>query len=125
MRIDVADLIFANTGIGDDQLHAAHRAFAFFRRGGDVIGVTVHAVPNQLRIHTNSAPPGVLQLFQHDDTRAFAEHEPVSVLIERAAGFGRFVVPERERFRGGKAGYAKGVIAASAPPATITSASPR
>ena len=28
----------------------------------------------------------MLQLFQHQDTRAFAEHEAVSVLIERPAG---------------------------------------
>jgi hypothetical protein len=67
---------------------------------------------------------GVLALFEHQHAGAFAEHEAVAALVPGTRGRGRVVVAGGQRPRGGEAADAQREIVESAPPATITSASP-
>ena len=68
----------------------------------------------------------VLQLLEDQDARALAHDEPVAVEVERTARLLRGVVAPRKRLLRAEARRATaGVMAASAPPVTMTSASPR
>ena len=84
VRVDVADLVQVEAGVGDRRLHGPHRAVAGGLGGRDVMGVAGGAEAEHLRV--DRCPPllGVLHLLQDDDGRAFSEHEAVAVAVERA-----------------------------------------
>jgi hypothetical protein len=65
-------------------------------RGGDPVGVVRPAAAEELGVDLRPAPAGVLQVREDDDAGPLAEHEPVAVSIEGAAGRGRVVVAGRE-----------------------------
>ena len=69
--------------------------------------------------------PGVLVLLEHQDAGAFAEHEAVAVRSNGRLARRRIVVARRQRLHRVEARRRPvGEIVDSAPPATITSASP-
>src|SRR5256884_3460402 len=67
-----------------------------------MVGVAVHTVADQFGIDPNATPTRMFQFLQDHDSSAFAEHEPVSVLVERPARFRRIIVAKRQGFRRGK-----------------------
>ena len=107
--------------------HAAEGAVAILGRRGDVVGVAGQAVADDLGIDLGAARLGVLQLFENDDAGALAHDEAVAVAVIGARGLfracrcGRSTAPGRRRSRRATSG----VTGDSAPPATITSASPK
>ena len=103
VRIDVLDLIRIQTGVVQRDVHALGGACAVLGGRGHVIGVGVHADTDQFGIDGRAARLGVLVLFEYHDTGAVAEHEAVTVLVERTAGGLGIVVAGREGARGGKA----------------------
>ena len=66
-----------------------------------------------------------LELFEDQARRALAEHKAIAILVERTRRLLRRVVARRQRARLVERGDRDGVIAASDPPASITSAWPR
>src|SRR5918992_1012687 len=82
-----------------------------------MIRVAVGAVANHFSVNFGAAPQRVLALFQNQNSRAFADDEPIPVFVERPARAFRFIVAGRKRLHGGKA--------ASAPPAMTASCNPR
>ena len=124
VRVDVVDLVGVELGALQRRLHGAVAAVAVLRRRGDVIGVARQAVAHDLGIDLGAALLGVLVLFEHDDAGALAHDEAVAVLVPRPRGRGRRVVEAgRQRAQAAKPAMPMRQIAASAPPATITSAS--
>ena len=100
-------------------------AVAVFGRRGDVIGVARQAVTDDLGIDLRAARLGVLQLFEHDDAGALAHDEAVAVPVVGTRGrFGSSLKPVDSARQAAKPASASRPIGDSAPPATITSASP-
>ena len=91
----------------------------------DVVGVAAHAVANDLGQNRGAAAFRELQIFQDQDAGAFANDEAVAVFIPRTAGLlGSSLRVERARMAANPP-TPMGVMAASVPPAIMTSASPR
>ena len=90
---------------------------------GDVAAVGTRAVAEQLGVDPRTAAPGVLQFFDHQQAGPFAEHEAVAVPVERPAGAGGSSLRSDRARMLEKPAMPIGVIAASVPPVTMTSAS--
>ena len=106
-------------------LHRPHTSFSSGRHARDVVRVRAHAVTDNFGQDLGFAGTRVLQLLQDQDAGPFSHHEAIAVFIERAAGmFGSALRVERARMAA-KPPTPMGVMAASAPPAIITSASSR
>ena len=105
-------------------LHRAIGARAFGMRRGDVIGVAGQAIADHLGIDFRAARLGVLIFLEHDDARALAHDEAVAVLVIGPAGLlGRSLKLVESARAWAKPAMPIGQIAASAPPASMTSAS--
>ena len=92
----------------------------------NMVGVRRGTVAAKFGIDARAAPPGMFELLKNENHRAFGEHETVPIGIVGTRGALRGVVAGRERARiWAKAPMESGVTTASAPPDTITSASPR
>ncbi len=90
-----------------------------------MVSVRAHPVANDLGQDGGIAGAGMFQLLQHQDAGPLANHKAVAVFIKRAAGmFGSALRVESARMAANPP-TPMGVIAASAPPAMITSASSR
>src|SRR5438309_4921071 len=87
MRVDVTDLVLADTGILERQFHAPDSTFSLFRRGSDMVCVAVHTIAYQFGIDPNVTPTRMYRFLRDHDSGAFAEHEPVAVLVERPAPY--------------------------------------
>ena len=96
MRIDIADLLAGDPRILQRELHTPHSPFAFFRWSRNVVRVAVHPVPDDLPIYSNPTPDGVFTFLDHDDPCPFSQHKSITILVERTARFGRFIIPERQ-----------------------------
>ena len=105
--------------------HGAESALVALGRRGDVEGVAGHAVAADLGVDLGAALLGVLVFLQHHHAGAFAHDEAVAVLVPGARGLGgRSLKPVDSAREAQKPAMPSGLTAASAPPATITSASP-
>ena len=72
--------------------HYPERTVAIFRRLGDVIRVARHPIPNDFRQNRRISLLGVLERFQRQYSRAFTNHKPITVGIERPTGMLRILV---------------------------------
>ncbi len=125
MRVDVIEVAGGNARALQRGLHAAERAIAILAGRGDVVGIARHAVANDFGIDLRPARLRMLKFFQHDNAGALAHHEAIAILIIRARGlFGRVVEPVESARQAAKPASEMREIGDSAPPATITSASP-
>ena len=112
-------------GVGEGLLHAGDRRGAVRVGRGDVARIAGGAVAGELAEDGGPALDGVVPALEHEEPGALAHHEPVAVAVERARRRGRVVVassssaPMRPN-----AAIAVGVMLASAPPASATSARP-
>jgi hypothetical protein len=89
------------------------------------MGIGTHAETGQFAVDPRPPRPGMLVLLEHDDARAFAEHEAVAIPVPRTAGRLRVVVARRQGARGAqKPPRPRFETQPSAPPAIMTSASP-
>jgi len=92
MRIDIIDILRRDTRTAQGILHRAETAVAVFGGGGDVIGITRHAVTDDFTVNGCAAFFGVFQFFQDEDTGSLTEDETVPVFIEWPARFLRSIV---------------------------------
>src|SRR5262249_11314425 len=99
VRVDVVDVGRVEAAVPERVGHAARGPCSVFRRRGDVVRVGGQPVPGKLAIDPRTARSGVFQFLQHEDARAFAEHEAVAVDIPGTAGCRRIVVPRGQRAR--------------------------
>ena len=60
MRIHILNLLWRDTGAGKGSLHGAEGAIMALGRGGDVIGITAHAIADHLAINLGTARLGVV-----------------------------------------------------------------
>ena len=93
MRIHILDLLWRDTGAGKGSLHGAEGAVMAFSRGGDVIGVTTHAIADHLAVNLGTARLGVLQFFQHQHAGTFAHDKAITRFIP-GAGRGGWIIIE-------------------------------
>jgi hypothetical protein len=124
VRVDVTDLVRGHAGVAQGRRDAAGRTRAGRVGRGDVVGVAGQTGTGQPGVHPGTAGGGVLLGLQDQDAGALAEHEAVAALVVRAAGGGGLVVAGGQRPHLREAGQRQRVDAASAPPATTTSARP-
>ena len=91
---------------------------------GDVVRIGAHAEAGQFAVDSGTARLGVFELLQNQHAGTFAQHEAVAILVPGTARGRRIVVARRERRAAENPPIPSGEMVASAPPATITSASP-
>ena len=85
VRVDVADRRRLEPGVPQRGAEAGLGAAVVGRRRRDVVGVAVGGVADQLGVDPRAAPSGVLELLEHQDAGALADHEAVAVEVERPA----------------------------------------
>ncbi len=95
-------------------------------RRGDVVGIARQAVADDLGVDAGAARLRVLEFLEHDDAGALAHDEAVAVAVLGARGACRLVVEARSTapWRRQSRRCAMRQTGDSAPPATMTSASP-
>ena len=98
--VDVVDVGGRELRVGQRLAACDDRALAFGVLVGDAERVGGRAVADDLGEDRRAAALRVLERFEDDHARAFAEHEPAAVGVERAAGARRVLV-ERSRGRSG------------------------
>lgn len=124
VRVDVVNVLRLHACVFQGHLHAACGAAAFRVRSGEVVGVCGDAVADEFPVNLGAAFLGMFQRFQNDDAGAFAHDEAVAVHIIRAGGALGFVIAGAEAFMLLNPETPVGRMVASAPPQTMTSASP-
>ena len=97
MGIDVLDLLGSQPGLLEGASRRADRSHPARCRQRDVGRVGGRSVPDQLGERGGAAGLRVLELLQHEDAGALADHEAITARIEGAGRRGRVVVPCRER----------------------------
>ena len=123
--VDIVDVGRGHARLLQRHLHRAVGARPFRMRRGDVIGVARQAVADHLGIDFRAARLGMLIFLEHDDARALAHDEAVAVLV---IGPARLLRPVVDSSMLSARAWAKpampiGQIVASAPPASMMSAS--
>ena len=108
MGIHISDYVGSNARIPHRVAHHPEATFMFRRRLRHVISIAAHSISRDLSQDASVALAGVLQLFQDQNARAFANHKTVAVAIPRTAGLFRCVVARRKGAHGGKAADAHG-----------------
>src|SRR5690348_11198801 len=100
MNVDVIHLLGSELRVAHRVQHDAIPALTFFARLGDVIGVGTPAVTNHFRHDRGSAPPGEFQLFENQNSRAFADDEAITVNVERTTCLFGTIIAGRESAHG-------------------------
>ena len=114
---------WADSGIAQRIAHDTEPTLVLRSWLGHVVRVAAHAVADNFGNDVGSACFGVFQLFQDQDARAFADHESVAVFVPGTAGVFGIVVARGKARMAANPPTPIGVMAASVPPAIITSAS--
>src|SRR6476469_31011 len=112
MGVQVADIARCQSRIGQSKSHRPAHTFAIRRRLDHVVGVVGGGVPGHFGQDRGAALFRVLESLEHEHRRSLAEHESVTVGVESAP-----IAPNPATL--------KRVTGASAPPAYITSTTPR
>ena len=84
VRIDVANLLGVNSGIGKRARYRARRPPRVRMHIGHTVGVVGRAVPGELAIDVRASPSRPFGLLEDQHAGAFAEHEPIAMPIERS-----------------------------------------
>jgi len=109
MGVDVVDRIGTEAGVSEGHADAGGGSAALWVGVGDSVGISRRAVADHLAVDIRPPPPGVLEVFEHDHCRPFAEHEAVPLVVERPAGPLWLVVAGGEGGEQVEAGHAEGV----------------
>src|SRR5215472_7719125 len=83
--IDIVNIGRTHSGIAHRVLHYPESALVFRRRLSDVIRVAAHSVAHDFGNGLGAAPTRMLQLFEDQDSRSFANHESVPGAVPRTA----------------------------------------
>src|SRR6185437_5628152 len=83
--VDVVDVGRVEAGAGQRLLDAGDRAAALVVAVGDPEGIGRRSVADDLAVDPRPAPPGVLELLEHEHPGPFAEDEAVAVAVEGTA----------------------------------------
>src|SRR5271163_2927843 len=102
VRVDVADIGRVELGILESGSHHAERAVAVGRGLRDVVRVARHAVANDFGKNIRVALLRVLERFEDQNPRPFANDKSIAPRIERPAGVSGIVIARRERFHSSK-----------------------
>ena len=86
-------------------LHALRSPFSIRRRGGNVVGVCITAEADNFGKDGGIALLRLLQVFQHQDARAFRHHKTVTVLLKGSACFLRFIIARGQCLQGTETGH--------------------
>src|ERR1700683_4573427 len=86
MSIDVTDNAGVKFRVPQRIPHNPKTAFMLRRRLRHMKGVGRHAIPDNLSQDWRTATTSIVQLFQHQNSSAFAHNEPVAILIPRTTG---------------------------------------
>ena len=95
MGVDVLNVVDRAPGVGDRVAQRAGRVLARWIRLGNVVGVRRQAVARHLGQDRGASAQGVLELFEHQNRRALAQHDAVARCVERAARALGIVVARR------------------------------
>ena len=82
MGVDVTDLLGADAGVEERQLHAALGAGAILSWSGDVVGVGGRGRPEHLGVDPGAPRPGVLERLEDERPCPLGHHEAVSRHVE-------------------------------------------
>ena len=126
VRIYVADISRLQLGVADRIAHHAESAFVLGSRRGDVVGVAAHAVANNFRHDLRTRAPWRAPALRESECPSLRRPR----IHRDPCPMDGWRVPVRHCGWRARAWQQNpptliGVIAASAPPAIITSASPR
>jgi len=121
--VEVADDAGVEIGVAEGVAHDAESAFVLGSGLGHVIGIGGHAVANDFGEDGRAAALGVFEFFENQDAGAFAHDEAVTVFVPGTAGAGGSSLRVERARMAANPPTPMGVMAASAPPAIITSAS--
>src|SRR5436309_2113531 len=97
VRVDVIDPGRRDAGALERLVHDAERAVAVVGRRRDVVRVGRHAVADQLGVDARVAAGRKIELLEDEHAGAFADDEPVAILVEGAARALGLVVARGER----------------------------
>src|SRR5260370_3805764 len=100
MRVNVSYLLGFDSRIANRRAHDAVSAIAIFCRLRNVIGISGHAIADNLRNDGSMAFLRMVQRFKNQDASAFPYDKAVALGVKRAAGALRLIVARRERFHG-------------------------
>src|ERR1700743_2565582 len=91
------DVAAPEVGLPQCRLHRASSSVAIFRAGGDVIGIGCGAVAHDLGDGLGTTLESMFELFNNEDTCAFAHNEAVPVPVEGPGGPGGGFVEARRK----------------------------
>ncbi len=109
--VDVADVLRLEAGVLERQRDAAGSTLAGRLGSGHVVGVGGHAGAGEAGVHLRAAGLRELLALEHQHAGALAEDEAVALLVVRAAGRLRLVVPLGQRAQLGEPGQRQRVHA--------------
>src|SRR5699024_3426189 len=92
VRVDVSDVRGGESRPLDGLLHRFDLAEAVWMVPGDVVGIGGYAVPAQTAVDSGAACFGVVGTLQDDRPGTLAEHEPVTIGIERPGSRARCII---------------------------------
>ena len=125
VSVDVVDLLRPNTSVIHRVGHDLEGPFTVSRGLGDVKGIPRHAVPHNFGVDGGAAPLGPLHLLQHQDSEPSPITKPSRSRSKgRQAFSGSSFRVDRARMEANPPTL-MGVMAASDPPQSMASASPR
>src|SRR5690242_7058810 len=91
-----------NAGIAKRIAHDAISAVAVVRRSRNVVRVGAHAITDDFRDNRRAPILRMLQLFQDQNSGAFADYEPVALPIPGTRCLIRLVIARRQSTHGGE-----------------------
>ena len=97
VRVDVADVLRLDAGVGERHRQRPGRVLAGRVGVGDVVRVGRDAVAEQLGVDLRPARLRVLELLDHDHPGRLAHHEAVALAVERPRAALGIVVAPRDR----------------------------
>src|SRR5262249_36052521 len=92
MRVNVADIVWRKAGVFEGGADDAKSTGTILDAPRDVVRIAGHAVADNLSNDRRVTFCGVLERFENQDARAFADDETIAVGVERPAGSGRLIV---------------------------------
>jgi len=84
--------IFTNILLADEINRTPPKTQAAGGGGGDVVGITAHAIAHDFGQHRGAAGAGAIQALQHQHSGAFADHEAIPLRIEGPTGAAGIVI---------------------------------
>ena len=107
MHIHIVNLLRAYTRLIDSQLHDLRSANTIRIRRREMVRITRHTSPHELRVNFRTTLFRMLQLLEDQRPGALTDHEAITIPIKGTRSPLRFVVTRRKRHHGAEATHAR------------------